>query len=263
MPLHGHVPVAGLEEKESVVVNIYGRATPIAIGTAARTPLTAATGLDPATPEAVKAAHHQGRIEAVAQALAVIGTIEGTFRVDADGDTSHPSFTTADLLRQVALQIREEVFDPTSRSTLEIAARANEAHELSNYVLEVSSHYAGSSNNPVSEALTFVASDIRKGTEGVNKLRQASSVETEPELLTVLAVDEDDDVRWWAAQNPATPAEGLLEALHREKHPMVLTALLANPRVPADEAEPFVTHSARDVSRVAQRRLSEEEQPPM
>lgn len=249
-----------LDEEEAHVVNIYGRATPIAIGTVARTPLAPATGLDPATPDAVKAAHQAGRIEAVAQSLAVIGTIEGTFRVDADGDTGHPSFTTAELLRQVALQIREEVFDPMSRSTLEIAARANEAHELSDYVLEVSSYYAGSSNNPVSEALTYVAGDIRKGTEGVNKLRQASSVETEPALLAALAVDDDDDVRWWAAQNSATPAEGLLAALAVEKHPMVLAALIANTRVPPEEVEVFVTHPSRDVSRVAQRRLAQDEQ---
>jgi hypothetical protein len=159
------------------------------------------------------------------------------------------------------LQIREEVFDPTSRSTLEIAARAHEAHELSNYVLEVSSHYAGSSNNPVSEALTHVAGDIRKGTEGVNKLRQASNVETDPDTLCALAVDEDDDVRWWAAQNPSTPAEGLLAALETENHSMVLTALLANVRVPSANVEAFVTHPLREVSRIAQRRLAQDAEP--
>ncbi len=236
------------------MVNIYGRARPIVTGTVASAPIT-----QDATSDAVKAAHHAGRMEAVAQSLAVIGTIEGTFRVDADGDTHHPSFTTAELLRQVALQIREEVFDPTSRSTLEIAARANEAHELSNYVLEVSGHYAGSSANPVSEALTHVAGDIRKGTEGVNRLRQASNVQTDPDFLAELAIDEDDDVRWWAAQNPSTPAHGLLAALREEEHPMVLTALLANPLVPAQELEAFMVHPLREVSRVAQRRLAEQE----
>jgi hypothetical protein len=240
------------------VVNIYGRATPIARGTVSSTGLAPAQGAAAGLPEAVKAAHYAGRAEAVAQALALIGVIEGTFRTDADGDTRHPSFTTAELLHQVAMSIREEVFDPTSRSTLEIAARAHEANELSDYVLEFSTQYSETDTYPVSEVLTHVAGDIRKGTEGVNRLRLASSVETDPDVLCELVVDEDEDVRWWAAQNSATPTQGLLDALHTEKHTMVLEALLANPRVPVDQAQPFVAHPLRDVSSVAQRRVKEQ-----
>lgn len=240
------------------MVNIYGRATPIAMGTVPSTLLGPASGVDAGLPEAVKAAHYAGRVEAVAQALALIGTIEGTFRTDADGDTGHPSFTTAELLHQVALSIREEVFDPSSRSTLEVAARAHEANELSDYVLEFSSQYSENVAYPVAEVLTHVAGDIRKGTEGVNRLRLASNVETDPEVLCELIVDDDDDVRWWAAQNPSTPSAGLLEALQAEKHSMVLAALLANPRVPVEEAQPFAAHPLREVSAVAKRRLEEQ-----
>jgi len=135
-----------------------------------------------------------------------IGTIEGTFRTDADGDADadHVSFATAEPLRQVA-------------------------------------------------------GAFRKGTEGVNRLQLASNVETDPEVLAELVVDEDDDARWWAAQNRSTPSKGLIEALHAETHPMVLGALLANPRMPIEEVRSFTEHPLRDVSAVAQRRVHTED----
>jgi len=193
-------------------------------------------------------------MEAVAQALAVMGQVEGSFRVDADGDSQHPSFQMADLLREVALMIRKEVGDPTSRSALEIAARANEASELSQYVIEVSQVYA-SGREDIAEALTSVAGDIGKGTDGVGRLRMASDIDTNPEILAELVADPDDDVRWWAAQNPSTPSEALSEVLASERHVMVLVALLQNPRLPDEDVEPFASHSSPDVGRAAAKRL--------
>jgi hypothetical protein len=193
-------------------------------------------------------------MEALAQALAVIGHVEGGFRADANGDADHPSFRHADLLRELGLTIRQEVGDPSARSTLEIMARAEEAHDLSEYVLEASTVY-GLGNHVVVEALTHVAGDIRKGTEGVNRLRLAADMETDPEVLADLQLDPDEDVRWWAAQNPSTPVAALQAALAEETNSMVLAALLNNVNVPEEDALPFVTHSSPDVARIAHRRV--------
>lgn len=197
--------------------------------------------------------HEAGRMEALAQALAVIGQVEGGFRIDADGDAEHPSFRTADLLRELSLTIRQEVGDPSARSTLEVLARAEEAHELSEYVLEASAVY-GSDSDLVVEVLTHVAGDIRKGTEGVNWLKLAADMETDPELLGELQCDPDEDVRWWAAQNPSTPVSALQAALADEVHPMVLAALLNNANLPDEDTCRFVSHPSPDVARIAQRR---------
>ena len=138
-----------------------------------------------ATEDDLHAAHEAGKLEAVAQSLAVIGQVEGGFRADANGDPNNPSFRTADILRELSLMIRQEVVDPQVRSTLEVMARAEEAIDLSAYVLEVSSTYS-SGNGAIAKALQHVAGDIRKGTDGVNRMRQASNVDTAPELLVEL-----------------------------------------------------------------------------
>lgn len=208
------------------------------------------------TSDDLAAAHEKGKLEAVAQALAVIGQVEGGFRTDANGDADHPSFRTADILREVALMIRQEVADPQERSTLEVIARAEEANDLSDYVIEVSSVYS-SGNGEIAKALTHVAGDIRKGTDGVNRMRQASDMETDPELLAELVVDSDEDVRWWAAQNPSTPSPALFAALQQEKHHLVLAALLNNAHLPDDDVQRFVKHPAADVRRAAARRVRE------
>ena len=198
---------------------------------------------------------HEAKIEAVAQALAVIGRAEGDHRVQADGDTKHPAFMVAERLREVAVAFRNELADPSGRSTLEIAARSDEASELSAYVLEVSNHYQGVKDPKVAMALSSVAGDIRKGSEGVGKLRLASDMNTPPDVLAELMRDEDQDVRWWAAQNPATTAETLVEALVVEQQPMVLTAVLVHPHLPTHDAAMFVNHPVREVSAAARSRM--------
>lgn len=206
------------------------------------------------TNDDIVAAHEGGKLEAVAQCLAVIGQVEGGFRADANGDSGHPSFTTADVLRELCLMIRQEVVDPQARSTLEVTARAEEASDLSNYVIEVSTVYS-SGNGAIAQALTHVAGDIRKGTDGVNRMRQASDVETDAVVLAELAVDADEDVRWWAAQNPSTPSHALAACLEQEVHHLVIAALLSNPHLPEDYVGRFVKHPAPDVSRAARRRV--------
>ena len=208
------------------------------------------------TNDDIASAHEAGKIEAVAQSLAVIGQVEGGFRADANGDPNHASFRTADILRELALMIRQEVVDPQGRSTLEVTARAEEAVDLSNYVIEVSTAYS-SGNGAIAQALTHVAGDIRKGTDGVKRMRQASDIAADPELLAELVVDADEDVRWWAAQNPSTPAFALEACLDQERHHLVITALLNNPQLPAADFARFVKHASPDVSRAASRRLKE------
>lgn len=206
------------------------------------------------TDDDIAAAHEAGKLEAVAQSLAIIGQVEGGFRADANGDSSHPSFRTADVLRELSLMIRQEVIDPQARSTLEVRARAEEAVDLSDYVIEVSTAYA-SGDGAIAQALTHVAGDIRKGTDGVKRMRHASDVDTDPDLLAALVLDADEDVRWWAAQNPSTPTVALEACLEQERHHLVITALLNNPHLPGDDLERFVKHASPDVSRAASRRL--------
>lgn len=202
------------------------------------------------------AAHEAGKLEAVAQTLAVIGQVEGGFRTDADGDSQHPSFRTADVLRELSLMIRHDVADPQTRSALEVRARAEEALDLSNYVMEVSAAYS-LGNDDVSKALVEVAGDIRKGTDGVNRMRQAGDVGTDPDDLAELVLDADQDVRWWAAQNPSTPAAALAACIQEESNHLVIAALLNNPNLPDDGLDRFLKHSSPDVSRAAQRRVSD------
>ncbi|NTV39820.1 MAG: hypothetical protein HGA51_07680 [Demequinaceae bacterium] len=237
------------------MVNIYGRARPMEIGRA-RSRIEADLVTLGTTNEDLGAAHEAGKLEAVAQCLAVIGQVEGGFRADANGDSSHESFRTADILRELALMIRQEVVDPQTRSTLEVTARAEEAVDLSDYVIEVSTTYS-SGNRAIAQALTHVAGDIRKGTDGVKRMRQAADVSTEPVVLGELVLDPDEDVRWWAAQNPATPVAALEECLDRERHHLVITALLNNPLLPGGDFERFAKHASPDVSRAASRRLKE------
>jgi len=198
----------------------------------------------------------KSRIEAVAQSLAVIGQVEGGFRADANGDANHPSFRTADILRELSLMIRQEVVDPQARSTLEVTARAEEASDLSDYAIEVSDAYS-SGNGAIAQALTHVAGDIRKGTDGVRSMRQASDVATDPDVLAELVVDADEDVRWWAAQNPSTPPIALEVCLDQERHHLVITALLNNPHPQEADFKRFIKHAWPDVSRAARRRLKE------
>jgi len=208
------------------------------------------------TDDDLRAAHEGGKLEAVAQALAVIGQVEGGFRADANGDPNHASFRTADILRELSLMIRQEVVDPQARSTLEVTARAEEAVDLSAYVMEVSTTYS-SGNGAIAKALTHVAGDIRKGTDGVNRMRQASDVETAAEVLAELVMDADEDVRWWAAQNPSTPTYALAACLEEEVHHLVIAALLGNPHLPENGIERFVKHPSPDVKRAANRRLKD------
>ena len=208
------------------------------------------------TNDDLRAAHEAGKLEAVAQSLSVIGQVEGGFRADANGDPGHPSFRTADILRELSLMIRQEVVDPQARSTLEVTARAEEAIDLSDYVMEVSTTYS-SGNGAIAKALTHVAGDIRKGTDGVNRMRQASDLETAAEVLAELVLDADEDVRWWAAQNPSTPTYALAACLEAEVHHLVIAALLNNPHLPDDDVERFVKHPSPDVKRAANRRLKD------
>ncbi|WNM25737.1 hypothetical protein RN607_06400 [Demequina capsici] len=202
----------------------------------------------------IEQAHQDGRMEAVAQALAVIGRAEGELRAEADGDAHHPAFLMAETLRHLGLTIRLEIRDPDSPTTLEVLARAEEARELAKYVREVSEQYR-TSQKDVAEALDNVAGDIAKGTEGVNRLLEASNINTPVDKLRELAFDPDSDVRWWAAQNPSTPTETLIEVVSAERHPTVLAALLVNPNLPDRLVEVFVDYSNPDVAGVARRRL--------
>ncbi|SEI83356.1 hypothetical protein [Demequina mangrovi] len=207
------------------------------------------------TDEGIQRAHESGRVEAVAQALAVLGRTEGQYRAEADGDTSHLSFALAEALRSTALVIRSEVRNPTSRTALEIMARAEEAFELAEYVRDVSTRYQDQTD--VAEALSSVAGDIEKGTEGVNRLQRATDISTPVEELAALARDNDADVRWWVAQNPSTSVETLSSAVMTERHPQVLIALLQNPALPTDRVRLFIEFSHHDVAAAARRRLGD------
>ncbi|WP_062517252.1 hypothetical protein [Demequina gelatinilytica] len=206
--------------------------------------------------EVLQRAVDRGRHEAVAQSLAVLGRTEGQYRTEADGDTSHLSFALAEALRSTALVIRSEVHNPTSRTALEIMARADEAYELAEYVRDVSTRYRDTKSD-VAEALSSVAGDIEKGTEGVSRLQRASDISTPVDELSSLARDADPDVRWWVAQNPSTAAEDLAGAAMTERHPLVLTALLRNPRLPEDRVRLFTEHPHHDVAVAARRRIAE------
>lgn len=199
-------------------------------------------------------AHQEGRREAVAQALAVIGRAEGDLRSEANGDAHHPAFAMAESLRHLGLTIRLEVNDPESPTTLEVMARAAEAGELSEYVRGVSAQYRDSQSE-VAAVLDNVAGDIAKGTQGVSRLLQASNIDTPVEVLHELAFDADADIRWWAAQNPTTSVDTLVEAIASERHPTVLTALLLNPRLPDRLVEFYTHYSNHEVSSIARRRL--------
>ncbi len=200
-------------------------------------------------------AHQDGRLEAVAQALAVIGRSEGELRAEADGDAQHPAFLMAETLRHLALTIRMEIRDPDSPTTLEVLARAEEARELSNYVREVSDQYRAEQSD-VAKVLDNVAGDIAKGTEGVNRLLQASNIDTPADALHELSFDPDADIRWWAAQNPNTSVETLIEVVKSERHPTVLSAVLINPNLPDRLVEVFADYSNHEVAAVARRRLA-------
>lgn len=205
--------------------------------------------------EAIQQAHVSGKIEGTAQALALIGKAEGEFRTQADGNAEHPAFVLAETHRKLATSIRAELADPVGRTALETKARAEEATELSAYVREVSSQFKVGGNEVVAKALDSVAGDIAKGSDGVARLRQASDVSSDPRLLAELLTDVDPDVRWWAAQNPSTPVQALLDGLDREHHPTVLAAIVANPHVPDGDVARFTDHAHPDVAGAAQRRL--------
>ncbi|WP_152659413.1 hypothetical protein [Demequina salsinemoris] len=210
---------------------------------------------DAALSAQLEQAHQDGRMEAIAQALAVIGRSEGELRAEADGDAQHPAFLMAETLRHLALTIRMEIRDPDSPTTLEVMARAEEARELSNYVREVSEQYRAD-HSDVAKVLDDVAGDIAKGTEGVNRLLQASNINTPAETLHELSFDPDADIRWWAAQNPSTASETLIEVVKAERHPTVLSALLINPNLPDSLVEVFTNYSNHEVAAVARRRLA-------
>jgi hypothetical protein len=200
-------------------------------------------------------AFQSGRLEAMAQALAIIGKAEGEARAEADGDPRHPALNIAETLRRLGMVIKSEIAEPDGRTVLEIVARQNEANELSDYVHELSKQYRASNSHDLAAALDNVASDIAKGSEGVSRLRQASNVNTDPEILTELTLDSDPDVRWWAAQNESTPAPALMAAIEQERHPTVLAALLVNPHVPDEAAEIFLEYPHAEVAGAAKRRL--------
>lgn len=200
-------------------------------------------------------AHQNGRLEAMAQALAIIGRAEGEARAEADGNPHHPAFNVAEALRHLSIVVRQEIADPDGRTVLEIVARRQEANELSDYVREVSKQYQQSASHELAAALDNVAEDIAKGSEGVQRLRAASNIDTPPEILTELTLDSDPDVRWWAAQNESTPTPALLAAIDQERHPTVLAALLVNPHVPDEAAEIFLAYPHAEVAGAARRRL--------
>ena len=205
--------------------------------------------------EALQVAHLSGKLEGTAQALAVIGRAEGEFRTQADGKTDDVAFTLAETHRKLATTIRAELDDPTGRTALEIQARAEEAKELSSYVREVSEQFKGSGRSDVAEALDSVAEDISKGSDGVLRLKQAADPSTPGLILKDLITDADPDVRWWAAQNPSTPVDKLIEASLTERHPTVLTALMTNPGMPETTVSKFIRHPRQEVAAAANRRL--------
>lgn len=208
---------------------------------------------------AVKDAHLNGRREGIAQALALIGKVEGEFRTKADGDAEDPAFVLAEGHRKLATMIRSELKQPEGRTQLEIQARNEEAGSLSAYVHEISAQYRMSSNDAVASALDSVADDIAKGSEGVLRLQLASNLDTDPEILAELITDPDPDVRWWAAQNTSTPVEALVRAAGGERHATVLASLIANPHLPAEQLDAFLRHPHPDVAATARRRLEAEE----
>lgn len=198
--------------------------------------------------------HDQGKMEAVAQALAIIGHVEGEYRGQANGDSRSAAFATAETLRRLGSTLREEIADPQGRSRLEIQARSQEAGELSEYVREVSTHYRNGTHD-VHQVLDSIATDISKGSEGVGRLQEASSVKTPAARLRELLFDTDPDVRWWAAQNPHTPEEGLVKAAAAERHATVLAAIVANPHLPPSFVNAFLTHPHHEVRTAAQFRM--------
>lgn len=205
---------------------------------------------------AIHAAHQSGKLEGTAQALAVIGRAEGEFRSKADGNSDHPAFTLAETHRMLATTIREELKDPQVRTALESKARSEEATELSAYVREMSQQFRRGSQEGVAKVLDNVAGDLAKGSEGVTKLRQASDDASPSSLLRALMADIDPDVRWWAAQNPTTPVDALVDAADCERHPTVLIALIANRHLPIDSVLPLARHGHVEVAAAAHRRLA-------
>ncbi|NYI41279.1 hypothetical protein [Demequina lutea] len=112
--------------------------------------------------------------------------------------------------------------------------------------------------SPAPADIVQVEGDSRAhATDGVNRMRRASDVDTDAGELARLVMDADEDVRWWAAQNPSTPTLALVACLEEEVHHLVITALLNNPQLPSDNIERFAKHPSPDVKRAASRRLKE------
>jgi hypothetical protein len=62
----------------------------------------------------------------------------------------------------------------------------------------------------------------------MNKNKLAKNPNTPPELLEVLATDEDWEVRYWVATNPNTPPEAL-KVLATDKYGNVRYCVAKNP----------------------------------
>jgi hypothetical protein len=65
----------------------------------------------------------------------------------------------------------------------------------------------------------------------MNLIEEAENLNTSPERLSVLATDENCNVRWWVAWNPNTPAK-TLEQLSYDKKIGVCCAVARNLNTP-------------------------------
>jgi len=110
-------------------------------------------------------------------------------------------------------------------NAFEAASRAFYAHilDVTKLPLQERQDLADNPNTPP-EILTVLASDEDWGV----RYRVAQNPNTPPEILTILARDKDEDVRWGVAQNPNTPPE-ILTILARDENENVRGYVTRNP----------------------------------
>jgi len=123
-------------------------------------------------------------------------------------------------------------------NAFDAASRAFYAHttDLTKLPLQERKDLARNPNTPP-EILTILARD-----ENLNvRWRVARNPNTPPEILTILAQDKDEYVRWNVAQNPNTPPE-ILTTLARDEVSSVRRGVAQNPNTPPE----ILTILARD-----------------
>ena len=153
---------------------------------------------------------------------------------------------TPDILTALArlLQLRQTdthaLLGSDWHNAFESASRAFYAHttDLTKLTIQERKDLARNPNTPP-EILTILARD-----ENLNvRWRVARNPNTPPEILTILAQDKDEYVRWNVAQNPNTPPE-ILTILARDENYSVLWEVASNPNTPPE----ILTILARDKS---------------